>query len=92
MGSTTFYERLQKISDRPDLITGLPLVEILGNQRVLIEQHRGITEYTTTRIDVRVAKGTIRISGSKLELMKMTGAQLIITGLLDKVELGFGGG
>ena len=67
-----------------------PIVEICGNTRVLIENHRGVTEYADERIGVRVRFGTVCILGEGLKLCRMSGCQLVITGRIHSVQL-FGG-
>ena len=83
-----FMERVTAAADLQDEpIPGLPLVEIAGDRRVLIEHHRGVTQYGSCCISVRVKFGTVVISGSHLELARMTAQQLIITGKIDCVQL-----
>ncbi len=65
----------------------LPLIEIAGNQRVLIEHHNGVVEYGREKIVVQVKKGSVAVLGDNLELSKMTNHQLIISGLIYGVEL-----
>lgn len=64
-----------------------PLLELYGERRVLIEHHRGVTEYGRERIQVRANYGQICICGGCLELAKMTSEQLVITGRIDSVHL-----
>lgn len=73
------------LNDEP--IPGLPLVEIAGDRRVLIEHHCGVTQYSRCRIGVRVKYGTVLIIGTQLELTQMTTYQLIITGKIESVQL-----
>ena len=73
------------LQDEP--IPGLPLIEIAGERRVLIENHRGVIEYGTQTIRVKVKFGQICICGSGLELTKMTKGQLIICGRVNAVQL-----
>lgn len=68
-------------------LPGVPLVEIAGYQRVLVEHHRGISEYTTDQICLNVKFGQIRIAGSKLEIARMTREQLVITGFIENVSI-----
>ena len=79
------------ILDRLDLpgeqLPGQVLVEILGKNRVLIEHHRGVREYSTERIGVTVKYGIVQISGTGLRLRCMTDEQLVITGCIEAVEL-----
>ncbi len=65
----------------------MPLVELYGDRRVLVEHHRGMTEYTRQRITVQVHRGLVTILGDGLELAKMTEHQLIICGCIYGVEL-----
>lgn len=68
-------------------IPGQPLVELAGCKRVLIENHLGVTVYEGDRIHVKVSFGEICILGSKLELVRMTKCQLVISGCIDCVSL-----
>ena len=85
------YGILGKLAEGMDLpgeaIPGQPLVELLGNRRVLIENHRGVTEYRKDRIGVRVGYGQIVVCGTGLELARMSKEQLIILGRIDSVSL-----
>ena len=65
----------------------LPLVEIAGDRRVLIEHHQGVTQYGRCQIRVRVKYGSVVIEGMQLELLRMCGQQLIISGKIDAVRL-----
>lgn len=70
---------------------GVTLVELAGDQRVLIENHRGVTTYGHTEIRVRVSYGMLCVCGRNLELARMTKQQLVITGCVDRVSLMKGG-
>lgn len=71
-------------------IPGLPLVELAGERRVLIENHRGVMQYTDHEIRVKVSYGHICVSGSGLTLARMTKEQLVITGRINAVSLNRG--
>ena len=68
-------------------ISGIPLAEILGDSRVLIEGHRGITQYEQGKICVRVKFGCYIVCGSDLELRHMTRETVVISGKIDMVTL-----
>ena len=78
-------------TDRLDLpeesLPGLPLVEIAGHQRVLIEHHCGVTEYGPNAVCVKVKYGHICVLGCGLELSCMSRHSLIISGCIDGVRL-----
>ena len=66
---------------------GLPIVEIAGDRRVLIENHYGVREYGCEKISVKVKFGIITICGSCLELRQMTKEQLVISGKIKGISL-----
>ena len=61
------YRILEHMADRAELETepmpAQPIVEIAGDQRVLVENHRGIIAYSTEKILVNVAFGAVCICG-----------------------------
>ena len=68
-------------------IVGMPLVEILSNCRVLIENHRGVTSYSWGEIFVCTKLGEICIKGNKLEIANMTKYRIVITGSIESISL-----
>ncbi len=79
-----FWERLDLPGEQ---LPGQVLVEILGENRVLIEHHRGVREYSRERIGVCVRFGLVEITGCALELKRMSADQLVITGRIHGVQL-----
>ena len=81
-------ERLHRELDEEEgCFSGKTLVEILGRERVLIEHHAGVSGYSRECICVRNAGGGVRITGSCLEIVRMTKEQLVICGRIMGVEL-----
>lgn len=68
----------------------MPLVEICGDCRVLIEHHAGVIEYSQESVGVRVRYGIINVCGSGLKLCHMSADQLIISGKIQGVVLSRG--
>ena len=66
---------------------GQVLVEIAGSNRVLIEHHQGVREYSRQKIGVKVKFGVVEVCGNCLELRCMTREQLVISGQIDCVTL-----
>ncbi len=82
------FERVIMGADLPgESLPGLPLIEIAGEHRVLIENHCGVMQYGDMEISVRVKFGCIKISGNGLMLSRMSKQQLIISGEIDSVSL-----
>ena len=83
-----FYQRAALKTKLPgEALPGQPLMEIIGDKRVLIENHCGVCGYDLQRIQVKVNYGCVIIHGRNLELMQMTRDQLVITGSITGVEL-----
>ena len=83
-GMFDFWEHLNLLGES---MPGQVLVEIVGQNRVLIEHHHGILEYSHEKISVNVKFGVIQVFGENLRLSCMTKAQLIISGKIDCVAL-----
>lgn len=70
-----------------EALPGQSLVEIVGQCRVLIENHQGVTVYGCKEIHIKVRFGEIIICGENLELANMTKHQLVIVGRIDSATL-----
>ena len=66
---------------------GVPIIEMAGNRRVLIENHQGVMEYGNERISIVVKFGKVVITGTGMEMCYMSKHQLIITGCIDGVSI-----
>ena len=62
------------------------LVELYGNERVLIEEHRGILAYGDDEIRVGTSFGVAVIQGMELRLCCMSRSQLVIRGRIGCVR------
>lgn len=83
-----FLERFSEdAAGNAEALPGLPIVEIAGDRRLLIENHFGVKSYSRERIIVNVKYGCVCVCGSALELMRMTKEQLVIKGKIDTVTL-----
>ena len=81
-----FWNRLAEETDLEDeVFPGETVVEIAGNHRVLIENHRGVKLYERDKICVSAKCGVIRICGQCLRLTKMSREVLIIRGKIQQV-------
>lgn len=85
------YRIMELLADRTELETepmpAQPIVEVAGDQRVLVENHKGVSAYSTDRIVINVSFGTVCVCGCGLRLIRMTKEQLVIRGNVDAVSL-----
>lgn len=68
-------------------LPGVPVVELAGDRRVLIERHEGVIEYGTGQVQIRMKYGVVCICGCGLQLKQMTKQQLVISGRIDCVQI-----
>ena len=86
--SERLWNKLAFAADLTDeAIPGLPLVELVSNCRVLIENHNGVCEYGSTMIRIKVKYGSVSICGQKLELSRMDRGRLIVSGVIENIQL-----
>lgn len=82
---------LQNVAIKANLpgekIPGTSIVELFGKNRVLIENHFGIIDYSDKRICTRSVWGEIYIEGSGLRIACMTKQQLVILGEIESIKL-----
>ena len=70
-----------------EMFDKLPIAELLGDKRILIEHHQGVIAYCCSEISVRTRCGIYSVQGNKLEIAKMTRFQLVITGNIECISI-----
>ncbi len=84
---TSLAERtLERLNLPPQLAPGVPLVELIGKTALIINRHRGLTEYTRQRICVRSSLGLIAVTGSALHISRMNRQTLTVSGTIIGVS------
>ena len=83
-----YFSKLSEWTQLPgELPPGKTLVEIFGNKRVLIEQHRGLLCYSNSNILVKSGDGSICIEGENLKISCMSSYQLVICGIIHNISV-----
>lgn len=82
------WQRLTEDADlSEEIMPGQTIVELAGDNRVLIEGHMGVKGYSHEKIVIQVKFGCIHVCGTCLELCRMSAQQLIIRGKIDQITL-----
>ncbi len=68
-----------------DLMYGAVLVSITGQQEILIENYRGILEYTKNHISQQTKTCRLVIRGKDLNINYYTNEEMKITGRIESV-------
>lgn len=64
-----------------------PIIEVFGDNRVYIERHSGIYEYSDVQIHIGVTFGKVIISGGCLKLASMSKESVVIIGQIARIEI-----
>ena len=68
------FSEAAELFDLPaDVVAGLPHVELVGNSQFYMEHHRGILSYSGEEIAINGDALIVRVRGTGLELVSMTG-------------------
>lgn len=69
-----------------DILLDLPKITLVGNLQLYVENHKGILEYSTTRIRIFTKSGILRIVGKNLLLKSIVVEEIIIVGEISGFE------
>ena len=82
------YRKINNILDFPEEIaSNEPKITIMGFEKIMVENYKGILEYETFFIRLNTYIGVININGFNLLLNEMTDESLLITGKIESVDL-----
>ena len=69
-----------------EIVFNLPLINVIGNEEINIENYKGIIEYNLERVRINTSCGIIKIEGKKLLLKQITSENISVTGSISKFE------
>ncbi|MDD4601633.1 hypothetical protein SDC9_08963 [bioreactor metagenome] len=79
-------QKLAGILEIPqDIVLDLPRITMLGNQQLLIENHKGIIEYTPSLVRIKLSRGELIVNGNHLMLSNLQVEQILIEGTVREV-------
>ena len=78
----------QQLGLPEDVMLGLPRLVVHGNTSLSLENHKGVLEYTSTRIRLRTGIGTLTIQGEGMALAQMGRHDLLLRGSIQSIAYG----
>lgn len=72
----------------PEIVLDLPKITLIGNQELLLQNHRGIIEYNSSRVRVSVSLGQVVVDGENLLLKNLKSDEILIEGIIFGLTLG----
>ena len=86
-GRRTRLQRLAGLLEIPqDIVLDLPRITMLGNKQLLVENHKGIIEYTGVLVRIKLSQGELVITGSDLVIGNFQAEQLLVEGTLTDIK------
>lgn len=72
-----------------DTVLDAPRISMVGNMELVLENHRGIIEYTEEKIRIRINNGQVVISGAELIIEDLTKQTVNIKGQIIDISFKF---
>ncbi|SMC93930.1 sporulation protein YqfC [Sporomusa malonica] len=69
-----------------DIVLDMPRITMLGNKQLLVENHRGIIEYTPSLVRIKLNQGELCILGEDLMLGNLQAEQILVEGVVQEVK------
>jgi len=69
-----------------EVVVDLPVITMMGNEELNIENYKGVIEYSEERIRINTTKGVIKIEGRAMLLKQITDEDIQIIGTIIKIE------
>ena len=83
----SFFNSLAQRLDIPqDIILDLPRLTMLGNKQLLVENHKGIIEYTASFVRIKLSQGVILVHGDNLLLGNLQAEQILVEGSIREIQ------
>jgi len=70
-----------------ELVMGLPRITVLGDIQLVVENHRGIIEYTTEKVRIGTSIGELRVAGTDLALRTIFPEEIAVDGKIRSIEM-----
>lgn len=75
------------ILDLPkDVIFDLPRITQIGNMQIYIENHRGVSHFTSNRLDLNLSAGRLEITGKQLVIRAILPEEVFVEGVIEDVR------
>ncbi|HEY8532209.1 MAG TPA: sporulation protein YqfC [Limnochorda sp.] len=69
-----------------EVMFDLPRATVIGRERCLLENHRGLVRFTDREVVVHSRLGPLRVVGDHLEIERLAGGELVLRGRIDSID------
>ncbi len=79
-------ERIRRAEIPQELVFGWPRSVLLGDEKLIVEQHQGIFTCTEQEVIVKTVCGLLVITGENLSLSRYSRDDLVVFGKIAKLS------
>lgn len=80
-------DRLVSLLELPgDVLLDVARVTLVGDVELVVENHRGIVQYTEDRVGLSIPEGTLTVEGEELRIAAISPEQVIILGRIRSLR------
>ena len=79
-------EKLKQADIPQELVLGWPRSVLLGDEKLIVEQHQGIFACTEQEIVLKTMCGLLSITGQRLSLSRYDRDGLVVFGKIEKLS------
>jgi sporulation protein YqfC len=80
--------RLAEALELPkDVMLDLPVVTLVGNEEMLLSNHKGVLEYAAGMVRISTSLGVLKVAGSDLVLKTIDAENVAVVGKIEGVFL-----
>lgn len=80
-------DKILRVSEFPrDVVMGVPVLNVLGQSELRLENYRGILEYTEEMVRILIKGGQIKVTGRALQVVYYTNDEMKISGYIKSIE------
>jgi sporulation protein YqfC len=76
----------QVIDLPPDVTLDLPRLTLIGNRRIVIENHRGLIHFSGERLKLAINNGVLEMLGNELIIRTISTDEISIEGRIDELK------
>lgn len=84
---TKLKEKVSEALELPkEVVLNVPKITMIGTGDLIIENYKGIIEYSNDRIRINTGVGVIKISGNRLTIKEITSEDIMVNGDISSLE------
>jgi len=69
-----------------EIVLDMPFISLRGNNEAVVENYKGIIEYSPEKIRINTTVGILKLTGCKMTIKCLDVNNIIITGCITQIE------